>query len=456
MKENKTSSFLIPKPLSNFVMNELVENPVALEEIQERPFEVWYYSALGKFLIKDSRGKYIYISREALKIKITRCGFKARTQDGEDVSQRDAMIDDIMTTYNVDHVGELAGYKAGVHTVNNAKILVTKSPIIIKGNKQPYPILSQIFEGMFNSEDALQLQIVYGWLKLARESVVNSNPTPGQCLVLAGPKNCGKSFFQDIVTELLGGRTGRPFSYMSGKTDFNSELFGAEHLVIADENSNRDMNSRRLFGSRIKDYTVNTSMHCHGKFREALTLTPCQRLTISLNDEDDNLLILPPIDESLSDKIILLKICVPEFPLDSSGVVNRQSLWQTIKNELPGLIHHIEQFKIPEELTDSRFGLKGFQHPILMEALEELNPEGKLLALIDHHLLDQKKTWEGTTTELESELLCYYSDSRRQAEKILKSTPETRNYLMHLKKKHSNRISTRESNGKSLWVICKP
>jgi len=456
MKENKTSSFLTPKQLSNFVMNELVENPVALEEIQERPFEVWYYSALGKFLIKDSRGKYIYISREALKIKITRCGFKARTQDGEDVSQRDAMIDDIMTTYNVDHVGELAGYKAGVHTVNNAKILVTKSPIIIKGNKQPYPILSQIFEGMFNSEDALQLQIVYGWLKLARESVVNSNPTPGQCLVLAGPKNCGKSFFQDIVTELLGGRTGRPFSYMSGKTDFNSELFGAEHLVIADENSNRDMNSRRLFGSRIKDYTVNTSMHCHGKFREALTLTPCQRLTISLNDEDDNLLILPPIDESLSDKIILLKICVPEFPLDSSGVVNRQSLWETIKDELPGLIHYVEQFKIPEELTDSRFGLKGFQHPILMEALEELNPEGKLLELIDQHLLSENTPWEGTTIKLEAELLDSYSDCRRQAEKILKYPMAAKKYLMHLKKKHPNRISTRESNGKSLWVIRQP
>jgi hypothetical protein len=274
--------------------------------------------------------------------------------------------------------------------------------------------------------------------------------------VLAGPKNCGKSLFQDIVTELLGGRTGRPFSYMSGKTDFNSELFGAEHLVIADENSNRDMNSRRLFGSRIKDYTVNTSMHCHGKFREALTLTPCQRLTISLNDEDDNLLILPPIDESLSDKIILLKIYIPEFPLDSSGVVNRQSLWETIKDELPGLIHHIEQFKIPPKLRDSRFGLTGFQHPILMESLEELNPEGKLLELIDHHLLNEKKSWEGTTTELERELLDYYSDCRRRAEKIIKSTPETRTYLMHLKKKHPNRISTRESNGKSLWVIRQP
>lgn len=437
-------------------MNELVENPVEYEEIVKPPFEVYYFSLSGKFLIKDLRGKYMQINKDALKTKITRLGVNSRIQDGHYISDRDKTIDNIMMTDNVDYVGELAGYQAGVHTVNNAKILVTKSPTIIKGDKRPYPILSKIFEGMFNSGDTPQLDFVYGWLKLARESVASGNPTPGQCLVLAGPKNCGKSLFQDIVTELLGGRTGRPFSYMSGKTDFNSELFGAEHLVIADENSNRDMNSRRLFGSRIKDYTVNTSMHCHGKFREALTLTPCQRLTISLNDEDDNLLILPPIDESLSDKIILLKIYIPEFPLDSSGVVNRQSLWETIKDELPGLIHHIEQFKIPPKLRDSSFGLTGFQHPILMESLEELNPEGKLLALIDHHLLDQKKTWEGTTTELESELLDYYSDCRRRAEKIIKSTPETRTYLMHLKKKHPNRISTRESNGKSLWVINQP
>ena len=437
-------------------MNELVENPVECEEIVKLPFEVYYFSLSGKFLIKDLRGKYMQINKDALKTRITRLGVNSRIQDGHYISDRDKIIDNIMMTNNVDYVGELAGYQAGVHTVNNAKILVTKSPTIIKGDKRPYPILSKIFEGMFNSGDTPQLDFVYGWLKLARESVASGNPTPGQCLVLAGPKNCGKSLFQDIVTELLGGRTGRPFSYMSGKTDFNSELFGAEHLVIADENSNRDMNSRRLFGSRIKDYTVNTSMHCHGKFREALTLTPCQRLTISLNDEDDNLLILPPIDESLSDKIILLKICIPEFPLDLSGVVNRQSLWETIKDELPGLIHHIEQFKIPAKLRDSRFGLTGFQHPILMESLEELNPEGKLLALIDHHLLDQKKTWEGTTTELESELLDYYSDCRRRAEKIIKSTPETRTYLMHLKKKHPNRISTRESNGKSLWVIRQP
>jgi hypothetical protein len=167
-------------------------------------------------------------------------------------------------------------------------------------------------------------------------------------------------------------------------------------------------------------------------------------------------MILPPLDESLIDKIIMLKVDVPDYPLDPSGVVNRADLWNTIKDELPGLIDHIEQFKISGENLDTRFGLKGFQHPELMDALEELNPEGKLLELIDQHLVSDNKSWEGTTINLEAELLDSDSDCRRQAEKILKHPMAAKNYLMRLKKKHPNRISTRESNGKSLWVIRQP
>ena len=437
-------------------MNELTDNPVVTECIQEPPFEVWYHSASGKFLTKDSNQNYMPIGKDLLKSKLQRHGLNPRTQQGEYLSERDTMIDNIIMAQNVDYAGQLSGYYAGLHTINNTKILVTKSPTIIKGENKPFPSLAKIFDGLFNSGDIPQLHIVYGWLKLARESVVNSNPSPGQCLVLAGPKNCGKSLFQDIVTEILGGRIGKPYSYMAGKTEFNSDLFAAEHWVVADEIPHRDISHRRAFGARIKDCTVNKSMQYQGKFKESLTLTPCKRLTISLNDEPENLMILPPLDESLIDKIIMLKVDVPDFPLDSSGVVNRADLWNTIKDELPGLIDHIEQFKISGENLDTRFGLKGFQHPELMDALEELNPEGKLLELIDQHLVSDNKSWEGTTINLEAELLDSDSDCRRQAEKILKHPMAVKNYLMHLKKKYPNRISTRESNGKSLWVIRQP
>ena len=316
----------------------------------------------------------------------------------------------------------------------------------------PFPALSKILDGLFNSGDIHQLQIVYGWLKLARESVVNSNPSPGQCLVLAGPKNCGKSLFQDIITEILGGRIGKPYSFMAGKTEFNSDLFAAEHWVIADEIPHRDISHRRAFGARIKDCTVNKSMQCQGKFKESLTLTPCKRLTISLNDEPENLMILPPLDESLIDKIIMLKVATPEFPLDSSGVVNRHGLWNTIKDELPGLIYHIEQFTISEEHRDTRFGLKAFQHPEFLNSLDEMNPENKLLELIDEGFFTSDNSWEGTSAQLEVRLIeCTVSS--RLASRILTFPNATSTYLKRLKNRHPRRITTRESNGRTLWRI---
>lgn len=436
-------------------MNELTDNPVGLECIQEPPFEVWYHSTSGKFLTKDSNQKYIQIGKDFLKSKLQRHGLNPRTQQGEYLSERDTMIDNILMTQNVDYAGQLAGYYAGLHTINNAKILVTKSPTIIKGENKPFPTLAKIFDGLFNAGGIFQLPIVYGWLKLARESVINSNPSPGQCLVLAGPKNCGKSLFQDIVTEILGGRIGKPYSYMAGKTEFNSDLFAAEHWVIADEIPHRDISHRRAFGARIKDCTVNKSMQCQGKFKESLTLTPCKRLTISLNDEPENLMILPPLDESLIDKIIMLKVDTPEFPLDSSGVVNRNDLWNTIKDELPGLIHHIEQFTISEEHRDTRFGLKAFQHPELLNSLEEMNPETKMLEIIDEEFFISKTSWEGTSAELEVRLI-EGTYSSRLAGKILTYPNAASTYLKRLKKRHPSRITTRESNGKTLWRITPP
>ena len=434
-------------------MNELTENPIGLESIQEPPFEVWFHSASGKFLTKDSSQSYMSIGKDLLKSKLQRHGLNPRTQQGEYLSERDTMIDNIIMAQNVDYAGQLSGYCAGLHTINNAKILVTKSPTIIKGENKPFPTLAKIFNGLFNSGGIPQLHIVYGWLKLARESVVNSNPSPGQCLVLAGPKNCGKSLFQDIVTEILGGRIGKPYSYMAGKTEFNSDLFAAEHWVIADEIPHRDISHRRAFGARIKDCTVNKSMQCQGKFKESLTLTPCKRLTISLNDEPENLMILPPLDESLIDKIIMLKVDTPEFPLDSSGVVNRYELWETIKEELPGLIYYVERFTISPEHSDSRFGLKAFQHPDLLNSLNDMNPENKLLELIDDLLDATDENWQGTSTELERRLTDYYSSPVGRT--ILSFPNAATTYLKRLKKLHPDRITTRESNGRTLWCITK-
>ncbi len=71
--------------------------------------------------------------------------------------------------------------------------------------------------------------------------------------------------------------------------------------------------------------TTDLKQRCHAKHREPLTLTPFWRLSISVNDEPENLMVLPPIDESLGDKMILLKARRTEMPMPTGTTEERDA-----------------------------------------------------------------------------------------------------------------------------------
>ena len=146
---------------------------------------------------------------------------------------------------------------------------------------------------------------------------------------------------------MLGGRVARPYQWIIGSTTFNADLFEAEHLMIADEVPFQDLASRRVFGSKIKDISVNSIQTCHGKFVNAIHLMPCWRLTISLNDEYENLLMLPPLDASLKDKMMLFKVQQAKMPMPCNSPVERASFWDAILKELPGFIDFLQNWEIP-------------------------------------------------------------------------------------------------------------
>jgi hypothetical protein len=104
---------------------------------------------------------------------------------------------------------------------------------------------------------------------------------------------------------------------MSDRTQFNSELFAAEHLMIEDEIASTDIRNRRSFGARIKDFTVNDLQSYHAKRVDALSIEPFWRVSITVNDEPEDLLILPPIDESPN--------CPPSFGFCHNGPSPRNS-----------------------------------------------------------------------------------------------------------------------------------
>ena len=77
------------------------------------------------------------------------------------------------------------------------------------------------------------------------------------------PSDCGKSFIQEhVITPLFGGRSADPTKYLLGKTTFNAEMGGAEHLAMQELPSGLDFKSRVLLADELKRLIATESQRC--------------------------------------------------------------------------------------------------------------------------------------------------------------------------------------------------
>ncbi len=292
-------------------------------------------------------------------------------------------------------------------------------------------------------------------MKCARIALVERKFTPGQALAIAGPADAAKSLFQKIITVALGGRSARPYQFMSGQTPFNAHLFGAEHLMIEDESPATDHKARRMLGAMVKSLTVNQDQSCHRKGATPIMLRPYWRLSITLNDEPENLMVLPPIDESLDDKIILLKAERRDMPMPTATPADREAFWNTLMAELPAFLAYVESFEIPPALVSQRFGITHYHHPELLAKLDDLSPEFKLLAIVENHLLLADQTWKGKASDLERTLTDKDCPFHYEARKLLSWPTACGTYLSRLRRRHPNRITFARTGDdrERVWTI---
>jgi hypothetical protein len=358
----------------------------------------------------------------------------------------------------VSFAGALGGYTEGLVVQGDTRILVISSPKFIAPKPGNWDMLRRILERMFGD---VQLPYVYGWIKVSLEMFAAKEWMAGQALVLCGPVESGKNLFGLVLEKLFGGRKpGKPYSYMTQKTDFNSDFSGCELLTIEDEVSHVKIQDRRAFGAKIKDLAVNESRRLHRKHAEALTVIPLQRILISLNDEPERLLVLPPIEPDIEDKIMLLKVFKHPMPMPTNTAAAKTAFSAALLAQLPAFVDFLQSWKIPAELVANRFGITHFHHPEILAALNEYSPEDQLLQLIDETIfLDEAKTnWHGKASKLDRELKSAVSDHvRREAAILLPAVSSCGRYLGRLATRYPNRVIKHPgSGGIHNWTITPP
>src|ERR1043166_1151649 len=242
-------------------------------------FEAYYDDASKDYWVKNECGDYMRVNESSLKRMLKKAGYNPTAGKYDPMAEVDEEVVKIQMEKRICYAGPLAGHALGAHKIEGRTVLVTDSPKLVEPVPGEWPLLSQVIQQMFNSGDDDQAIYLYGWLQFALECLRSGQHHPGQALVMAGERECGKSLMQGLITELLGGRSAKPYQFMTDGTAFNSDLFGAEHLMVEDEAASTDLRARRHFGAYLKQITAADTQRLHGKNRNALTLTRSEEHT---------------------------------------------------------------------------------------------------------------------------------------------------------------------------------
>jgi hypothetical protein len=425
------------------------------DSVEQSPeLEAYFDCSKKQFWIQNSRGLWIPANESQMRRQLKIAGFRSKKHDDEHVSPVEQKLSEIHLSHDVKFAGSIAGHRIGCVDGGDGKILITSEPKLIQPEKGSWETIRELLESLF--EGHRQVEYVYGWLKCILQALHSQEFTAGQALAIAGEIANGKSFFQNyIATPLLGGRSAKPYRYMSGATNFNGDLIGAEHLMIEDEVPSTTHVARRHLSEKIKEVVANESQSCHKKGQDAISVNPFWRLTFTLNDEPENLMMLPPIVGSIVDKIMLLKSSrASNLPNESE----RATFRARIQSELPALVYHLlYEYQIPAELKcpRGRYGVTHFHHPDILNALQELTPEAKLHDIIQSVLFVSpvERQWDGRAIDLERKLAD--SSHSHEASKILTWGNACGTYLGRLKRKYEDIYSKRTVNGTAHWTIRK-
>ncbi len=461
--------------------------PAAPDDFDGKPFDpeseakklnVWRLAqAGGCFLIPCKGDTWSPLNKNELMLEL-----KAReisTAKKEDGSMSDAqrLILYIQRERNVEMVlPALAGHKAGIYVIQGNHVLVRQGYTAVEPEPGDFPTIRRLIESILKPDGGRDLTpYFYGWLKVAYQSLRAKSFRVGQILYLIGPAACGKSRLQNqIITPLLGNRAADPSHYLTGKTEFNGDLVGCEHLQVEDPDVSPDFKERDAWGKRCKQIAANDSQRLHPKGKEAITARPFWRVSVTQNDEQNSLEMLPPM-EVFADKVVMLHCQKPtpeQFRFGESDD-ERQIFCDRCKAEMAAFAAWLLAWQIPEKFTSVRYGVASYIDPWVTGQLTAHSRETALLECIDVELFretsplverdernrivslwQEEDTWKGNATDLSQLLTAESSRCRNQARGLFKNSVQLGKLLSRLSDERPDRVKVAprqaQTNG---WLL---
>ena len=415
----------------------------------------YFHASSATFLIQNDEGRWLPLRSDSYKryLKVVRGLYSSEEIDEETVR--------IQMENDVARYGALCGQDSGFYNKDGARILVTEDMDLIEQIEGLFPTIASIIKGLLVASEEphiaeAQTHTFFGWMKSSVEALRAGRHQQQQALAICGIADCGKSLIQhQLITPCLAGRSADAMRYFLRDNDFNANLFAAEHLFLDDCRTQSKISTRLAFGEKIKTHTVGATIKSlHSKGKDEISVKPWWRITITLNDDPESLMVLPPLNENFDDKLIILRASRFDFPMPVTSTEEKEKFAQKIKSEIPAFLYWlINKYQIPEQYADPRrYNVVTFHHPYLKRSLESLAPEYDLLDLIDVTLeqdLSHGQVWI-SAEKLEERIRQL---NPRRAEQVFTFRQSCGKYLQRLSVKEPLRIRSARTASERGWLI---
>ena len=377
------------------------------EEVIGQAVMQFYYDGKS-YWFKNGTNRWHDAKVENLARALRVHGIKTESKKG--ASQMDRVIYTIETQRRVDAAVPILFTEEEVVEIGNDRILNTnfRKPVqpASDGSESFWPYIKSWLWPVFGEE---QLPYFLAWLSRFYKGAIESQPTQGQVVVVAGGPSQGKTLLNwRIVGTALGGFSDAT-AYLQGKTSFNKTA--AEHPIwsLDDPTGHIDYDKHKAFGEAIKAHVANPRVSYHPKHKDSIEIPWYGRLFMTCNTDPQSLGVLPPMDNAVADKIMLFKLTDYQHPFGTNREVEA-----ILATELPHFLRWLMEYSPPDEVLwheNKRFGVKPYHNPDMLHTAVEDNPATKLVEVLDLWAAsirrdDKKLTeWKGTATELYRSLM---------------------------------------------------
>jgi hypothetical protein len=351
------------------------------------------------YYVRRENGGYIAANKEEAVLDLKcRTGLNGSRRRTENVSEVERALYQIHNEKRVEAAVPFVFIKENIVRNGNQRFfntshVTTMTPADGKAGKwgTGFPYISKWLEELLGEE---QLEYEKAWLAYAYQGAHKGSPQSGHAHFLLGPPGCGKTLYNtQVLAPLFGGHI-KASEYLTSKTDFNDYLFEIGLWTVDDEAPSSSNAMRAAFTSRVKEFVANHEFTVNGKFKKTGRVFWKGRLSVTLNDDPVSMRLLPDLDMSVVDKLMVLK-CNAFNDFDETTPAK-------IALELPYFARWLLSHKVPKALHEPRFGVKAYINEEVKAVLKADSSHSHIAELLNIFRTNYQgdEPWEGTCSDL--------------------------------------------------------